>query len=126
MENYSASCWDWMHPARSLLDHGIPMAAHSDDPVSVADPLLRIQDMVTRTSAEGKVYGAKQRVTAQEALRAWTIGGAYGSFENTAKAPSPRQTSRLRHALRSTPLASPPMPNRRPKNRPWRQNRFRG
>lgn len=85
MENYGAWRWDWMHPARSLIDLGIPMAGHSDDPVSAADPLLRIQDMVTRTSAEGKLYGAKQRVTAEEALRAWTLGGAYAAFEETRK-----------------------------------------
>ena len=85
MENYGAWRWDWMHPARSLIDLGIPMAGHSDDPVSVADPLLRIQDMVTRTSAEGKVYGAKQRVSAEEALRAWTLGGAFASFEEERK-----------------------------------------
>jgi predicted amidohydrolase YtcJ len=85
MENYGAWRWDWMHPARSLIDLGIPVAGHSDDPVSVADPLLRIQDMVTRKSAEGKTYGAKQRVTVQEALRAWTLGGAFASFEENRK-----------------------------------------
>ena len=41
--------------------------------------------MVTRTSAEGKVYGAKQRVTAEEALRVWTFGGAFASFEEERK-----------------------------------------
>jgi predicted amidohydrolase YtcJ len=81
MEVYGRWRWDWMHPARSLLDAGIPMAAHSDDPVSEANPLLRIQDLVTRTSAEGKVYGAKQCITAEEALRAWTLGGAFASFD---------------------------------------------
>ena len=85
MEAYGEERWDWMHPARSLLDLGIPMAGHSDDPVSVADPLLRIQDMVTRTSAEGKVYGLKQRITSEEALRAWTLGGAFASFEEDRK-----------------------------------------
>jgi predicted amidohydrolase YtcJ len=80
MEAYGQARWDWMHAARSMLDLGIPVAGHSDSPVSAADPLLRIQDMVTRTSAEGKVYGAKQRVTAAEALRAWTLGGAYAAF----------------------------------------------
>jgi predicted amidohydrolase YtcJ len=85
MENYGAWRWDWMHPARSLIDLGIPMAGHSDDPVSVADPLLRIQDMVTRMSAEGKVYGARQRVSAEEALRAWTVGGAFASFDEDRK-----------------------------------------
>jgi predicted amidohydrolase YtcJ len=81
MEAYGSWRWDWMHPARSLLDLGIPMAGHSDDPVSVSDPLLRIQDMVTRTSAEGKVYGPRQRISPEEALRAWTLGGAFASFQ---------------------------------------------
>jgi predicted amidohydrolase YtcJ len=85
MEAYGAWRWRWMHPARSLLDLGIPMAGHSENPVSVADPLLRIQDMVTRTSAEGRVYGARQRISAEEALRAWTLGGAFASFEETHK-----------------------------------------
>ena len=85
MENYGAWRWDWMHAARSMLDLGIPVAGHSDSPVSVAEPLLRIQDMVTRTSAEGKVYGAKQRITPEEALRVWTLGGAYAEFADERK-----------------------------------------
>ena len=80
MEAYGQARWNWMHAARSMLDLGIPVAGHSDSPVCAADPLLRIQDMVMRTSAEGKVYGAKQRITAAEALRAWTLGGAYAVF----------------------------------------------
>jgi predicted amidohydrolase YtcJ len=80
MDAYGEWRWDWMHAARSFLDAGIPVAGHSDDPVSDANPLLRIQDMVTRTSAEGKAYGAKQRVSVEEALRAWTLGGAFASF----------------------------------------------
>jgi predicted amidohydrolase YtcJ len=85
MENYGAWRWDWMHAARSMLDLGIPVAGHSDSPVSAADPLLRIQDMVMRTSAEGKVYGAKQRITPEEALRVWTLGGAYAEFAEERK-----------------------------------------
>lgn len=85
MESYGAWRWEWMHPARALLDHGIPIAGHSDTPVSAAEPLLRIQDMVTRTSAEGKVYGASQRITVEEALRAWTLGGAYAEFAEDRK-----------------------------------------
>jgi predicted amidohydrolase YtcJ len=81
MEAYGEWRWDSMHAARSMLDAGISIAGHSDDPVSEADPLLRIQDMVTRTSAEGKVYGAGQRISAEEALRAWTLGGAFASFD---------------------------------------------
>jgi predicted amidohydrolase YtcJ len=85
MENYGPDRWDWMLPNRSLLDLGVPVAGHSDYPVSAADPLLRIQDMVTRRSAEGKVYGLKQRTTVEQALRVWTLGGAYASFEEEVK-----------------------------------------
>jgi hypothetical protein len=80
MEAYGPARWDWMHVARSMLDFDIPVAGHSDAPVSAANPLLRIQDMVTRTSAEGKVYGARQRISVEEALRVWTLGGAYAAF----------------------------------------------
>ena len=36
--------------------------------------------MVTRTTAEGEVYGPKQRVTVQEALYIWTMGSAFALF----------------------------------------------
>ena len=85
MENYGAWRWEWMHAARALLNADIPIAGHSDAPVSAAEPLLRIQDMVTRRSAEGKVYGAGQRITVQEALRAWTLGAAYAEFAENQK-----------------------------------------
>jgi hypothetical protein len=80
MEGYGAWRWDWMHPARALLDRGIPMAGNSDYSVSAADPLQQVQDLVTRRSAKGKVYGASQRLTVDEALCAWTLGGAYAAF----------------------------------------------
>lgn len=80
MEAYGEQRWDYMHPNKTATDAGIWVAGNSDSPVSVADPLLRIQSMVTRTSAEGKVYGARQRVTVEEALRIWTLGSAYACF----------------------------------------------
>jgi predicted amidohydrolase YtcJ len=85
MENFGAWRWDWMHPSRSLLDAGVPVAGTSDYPVSRAEPLLHLQDMVTRTSAEGKVYGLRQRTTLEQALAVWTIGGAFASFEERVK-----------------------------------------
>ncbi|HEY2572611.1 MAG TPA: amidohydrolase [Verrucomicrobiaceae bacterium] len=85
MDDFGESRWEWIHATHSLLAAGIPVAGHSDSPVSTADPLLHMQGMVTRTSAEGKVYAASQRVTAEEALRIWTLGGAYASFEDHLK-----------------------------------------
>ncbi len=58
MEPYGAFRWSLMHPNRSALDMGIPVAGTSDYPVSAADPLLRIQDLATRRSAQGKVRPA--------------------------------------------------------------------
>jgi predicted amidohydrolase YtcJ len=85
MEPYGAYRWGLMHPNRSALDLGIPVAGTSDWPVSAADPLLRIQDLVTRRSAEGKVYGPQQIISPEEAIAVWTLGSAYASFEETLK-----------------------------------------
>jgi hypothetical protein len=70
-----------MHAYRSALDLGIQPAGHSDWPVSSADPLTRIQSMVTRKSSQGVVYGAQQKVTPEEALYVWTMGNARAIFE---------------------------------------------
>jgi predicted amidohydrolase YtcJ len=85
MEPYGAYRWGLMHPNRSALDLGIPVAGTSDWPVSAADPLLRIQDLVSRRSAEGKVYGQEQIISPKEAIAVWTKGSAYASFEENIK-----------------------------------------
>ena len=85
MQAYGEGRWGVMHPNRSAIELGIPVAGSSDFPVSTADPLLRIQSMVTRQTAEGKVYGPEQKVTVEQAIRIWTLGGAYASFEDDNK-----------------------------------------
>jgi len=85
MEVYGNKRLSMMHPNRSASDLGIPVAGSSDFPISAADPLLRIQSMVTRKSAGGKVYGPEQKVAVEQAIRIWTLGGAYASFEEDLK-----------------------------------------
>jgi predicted amidohydrolase YtcJ len=85
IEAFGEAHWNNIHATRSMLEAGIPVAAHSDSPVSTSDPLLQIQGMVTRKGSTGKVYGAEQRVTVEQALHAWTLGGAYASFEDKIK-----------------------------------------
>jgi predicted amidohydrolase YtcJ len=85
MENFGSARWDWMLPNRSLIEQGTVVAGNSDYPVSAAVPLLRIHDMVNRTSAEGKVYGPRQRCTVDQALRAFTLGSAYAEFAEEHK-----------------------------------------
>jgi len=70
-----------MHAYRSALDLGIQPAGHSDWPVSAADPMIRIQSMVTRRSSQGVVYGSQQKVTPEEAIYIWTMGNARAIFE---------------------------------------------
>jgi predicted amidohydrolase YtcJ len=82
MEAYGEARWNWMHADRLMIDMGIPVAGNSDSPISPADPLTRMQSMVTRRcETNGKVYGAKLRTTAEQALAAWTRGSAFASFE---------------------------------------------
>ncbi len=74
-----------IHPYRTAIDMGIHVAGHSDSTVSAADPLLRIQDMVTRKGENGKGYGVNQRVSVEEAIKVWTLDGAYATFEEKIK-----------------------------------------
>ena len=90
------------------IDAGIPVASHSDAPVAEADALLRIQDLVTRRSAEGKVYGASQRISPAQALRIWTLGGAYATFEESQKGSITVGKFADFVVLGADPLAAPP------------------
>jgi predicted amidohydrolase YtcJ len=85
IENFGSARWDWMLPNRSLIDQGTVVAGNSDYPISAAVPLLRIHDLVNRTSAEGKVYGPRQRCTVDQAVRAFTMGSAYAEFAEDHK-----------------------------------------
>jgi predicted amidohydrolase YtcJ len=74
-----------MFAHRSFLDHGIPVAPASDYIPGPFEPLMALQSMVTRKDYAGRVWGANQRITLDEALRICTMGGAYASFEEGTK-----------------------------------------
>lgn len=74
-----------MFTHRSFLDAGIPVAPASDYTPGPFEPLMAIQSMVTRKDTAGRVWGAQQRVTVDEALRICTVNGAYASFEEDIK-----------------------------------------
>jgi hypothetical protein len=85
LESYGEKRLAMIHPYRSAIDMGIHVAGHSDAEVSAPDPLLRIQDMVTRKGENGKGYGVNQRVSVEEAIKVWTLDGAYATFEEKSK-----------------------------------------
>jgi predicted amidohydrolase YtcJ len=47
--------------------------------------MMALQSSVTRTDINGNVWGPKQRITVEEALRIQTLHGAYVSFEEHQK-----------------------------------------
>lgn len=68
---------------RSLLDHHAHLAFGSDWTVAPIDPILGIYAAVTRRTLDGKNPGGwipAQKITVEEALRAYTAGNAYGVF----------------------------------------------
>jgi predicted amidohydrolase YtcJ len=61
---------------RSMLEHGLILAGSSDRPVADGKPLPAMQAAVQRLTESGWVYGEDERITATEALRAYTVGSA--------------------------------------------------
>ncbi len=73
------------YPFRSLLDAGIRMVFSSDCPVSAFEPLKSIQVAVTERTGSGAEYAPNERITVDEALYAYTIAGAFATFEEHVK-----------------------------------------
>ncbi|RAX48145.1 amidohydrolase [Arthrobacter sp. AQ5-05] len=66
-----------MNAAATALRHGVPIALHSDTPVTPLGPLHTMKHAVTRLTVSGRVMGEAERIGAQQALEAITLGGAY-------------------------------------------------
>ena len=66
-----------MNACRTALDHGVPLAIHSDAPVTPLAPLFTAWAAVNRITASGRVQGAHERIDMTEALYAITLGAAY-------------------------------------------------
>jgi predicted amidohydrolase YtcJ len=73
------------YPFRSLLDAGVPLVFSSDCPVSAFQPLKGIRDAVHERTGSGAAYALEEALTVDEALNAYTVAGAYASFEEGAK-----------------------------------------
>ena len=68
---------------RSLLQSGARLAFGSDCPVEIPDPLAGIHAAVTRRRADGSPgpegWRPEQKLTVEEAVRAYTVGAAYAA-----------------------------------------------
>ena len=83
--NYGQEKMNWMFAHRSFLDSGIVVPGASDYGPGPFQPLMALQSMVTRKDFSGNVWGPRQRITLDEALRVATINGAYASHEEHNK-----------------------------------------
>jgi predicted amidohydrolase YtcJ len=73
---------------RSLLDAGAVLAFGSDWTVAPINPLLGVYAAVTRRTLDGKNprgWVPEQKVTVDEAVRAYTFGSAYAEFADGVK-----------------------------------------
>lgn len=73
---------------RSLLDSGARLAFGSDWTVAPLDPLLGIKAAVTRQTLDGRNPGGwipEQKISLDEAIRAYTLGSAYAEFSESTK-----------------------------------------
>ncbi len=78
---FGAERLERMFAARSFLDAGIQVSAHSDHTASPYPPLMGIHALVNRRTAKGLPIGTSQKISVLEAIRLYTINAAYQSFE---------------------------------------------
>ena len=66
-----------LNACRSALDAGVPLAIHSDAPVTPLGPLFTAWCAVNRITPSGRVLGEAERLTVPQALHAITLGAAW-------------------------------------------------
>lgn len=71
------------NPLRTPMDHGIHVAISSD--ILPIGPLVGIYAAVSRKGMSGRVFGPEEKISRLEALRGYTIGGAWLTREEALK-----------------------------------------
>ncbi|SKA10192.1 hypothetical protein SAMN02745126_03508 [Enhydrobacter aerosaccus] len=66
-----------MNACATALATGVPLAIHSDAPVTPLGPLFTAWGAVNRLTASGRVLGTEERISVADALRTITLGAAY-------------------------------------------------
>jgi predicted amidohydrolase YtcJ len=72
-------------PFRTMLDQKVLFAFSSDRPVVNGAPLMGIHSAVNQKTMSGQDYAPWEKITPEEALRCYTLNGAYASFEEEIK-----------------------------------------
>ena len=70
---------------RSMIDSGAVVMNGTDPPVEDIDPIASFHCSVTRELPDGSIFFPEERMTREQALRAYTVGNAYAAFEEDIK-----------------------------------------
>lgn len=70
----------YIYPFKSIIKSGIIMASGSDSPIEDPDIILGLHALVTRNG-----FVPEQCITMEDALKTYTINGAYAAFEENIK-----------------------------------------
>ncbi len=76
------------HMYKSYLDNNVVIAFGTDWPVAPLNPLYGLYAAVTRRTVDGKNpdgWIPEQKITIEEAIKAYTLDAAYASFEENIK-----------------------------------------
>ncbi len=68
---------------RDLIDLGTIIANGTDSPVEKLDPIACYYASVTRMTKSGKPFFPAQKMTRMEALKSYTINGAFAAFQDS-------------------------------------------
>src|SRR6202012_58708 len=66
-----------MNACATALASGVPMAIHSDAPVTPLGPLFTGWCSVNRQTPSGRILATEERISVADALRTITLGAAY-------------------------------------------------
>lgn len=66
-----------MNACATALEHEVPMAIHSDAPITPLGPLFTAWCAVNRLTASGRTQGESEKISVADALYAITLGAAY-------------------------------------------------
>lgn len=80
VENLGLARAEAAYPMRSWMEEGAHPSASSDAPVSTPDPFLNLFTMVTRQTNRGRVLGACEALSIEQAVHAYSWAGAYSTF----------------------------------------------
>jgi predicted amidohydrolase YtcJ len=70
---------------RKLMEGGAVIANGTDAPVEYVDTMPGFYAFVTRKMKNGQTFFPDQKLTREEALKAYTLNGAFAAFEEKTK-----------------------------------------